>query len=50
MGSTKGFDQLYAHKVSVTEMDSIYAKDYSYVPTVDKSEIQAYLIQYRGKH
>ena len=36
-GSTKGYDQLYANKVEVTEMQQIYSWDNPSHPKVDKS-------------
>jgi hypothetical protein len=36
-GSTKGFDQFYSKKIQVTEMRQLYANDYLFPPTVDKS-------------
>ena len=40
IGSTKGYDQFYASRVSVVEMRKLYSYDNKMHPAIDKSEIQ----------
>lgn len=36
-GSTKGFDQFYSKKISVTELRGLYQEDVSYPPVVENA-------------
>ena len=48
IGSTKGFDQFYSHRIDVIEMNSLYKKDTPPKCIVDKSEIAKRKIVYEG--
>ena len=49
IGSTKGYDQFYSHRIDVIEMNPLYKKDARPKCIVDKSQITKRKIVYEGK-